>query len=54
MTRLSGSSARVVRIDLHDDRDLPIGELEVEVDPHGAHFPTPGMLAFMGQTDWLL
>ena len=38
MTSLTGSSPQVVRIDLRDDAMRPVGELEVDVDPHGADF----------------
>ena len=38
MTTLTGSSPQVVRIDLRDDAMRPVGELEVDVDPHGADF----------------
>ena len=38
MTTLTGASPQVVRIDLRDDAMRPVGELEVEVDPHGADF----------------
>ena len=42
-TTLTGSTPEVVRINLLDDAKRPVGELEVEVDPHGAHFqPTTG------------
>ena len=35
---LTGSKPQVVRINLLDDAKRPVGELEVEVDPHGADF----------------
>ena len=35
---LTGSTPKVVRIDLLDDAKRPVGELEVEVDPNGADF----------------
>ena len=38
MTTLAGASPQVVRIDLRDDAMRPVGELEVDVDPHGADF----------------
>ena len=42
-TTLTGSAPQKVRIDLLDDAKRPVGELEVEVDPHGADFqPTTG------------
>ena len=41
MTTLTGSSPQVVRIDLRDDAMRPVGELEVDVDPHGADFRPP-------------
>ena len=44
VTRLTGSTPNVVRINVHDDRSMPIGHLEVEVDPHGADFRPTGML----------
>lgn len=44
VTRLTGSTPNVVRINVQDDRAMPIGHLEVEVDPHGADFRPTGML----------
>ena len=44
MKRLTGSSPAVVRINLVDDRGTPIGNLEVDVDPHGADFRPTGKL----------
>ena len=44
VTRLTGSSPAVVRINLVDDRGTPIGNLEVDVDPHGADFRPTGEL----------
>ena len=57
MTTLTGAAPQVVRIDLRDDAMRPVGELEVDVDPHGADFrpaitgaalPCLALLACMG------
>ena len=44
VTRLTGSSPTVVRINLVDNCGTPIGNLEVDVDPHGADFHPTGKL----------
>ena len=44
VTRLTASGPEVVRIKLHDDRGVSIGELEVDVDPHDADFRHTGAL----------
>ena len=40
---LTGSAPQVVHIKLLDDAKRPVGELDLEVDPHGADFqPSTG------------
>ena len=60
MTSLTGASPQVVRIDLRDDAMRPVGELEVDVDPHGADFrpaiagvALPCLLAWASTRAWL-
>ncbi len=47
LTRLTASGPEVVRIKLRDDSGVSIGELEVDVDPHGADFAHTGALTPM-------
>ena len=60
MTTLAGASPQVVRIDLRDEAMRPVGELEVDVDPHGADFrpaitgiALPCLMAWGAALAWL-